>query len=205
MLILHLPGSQVMPNVRHPRRGSSLSSLSVMVLIIGSSWGFNTPVWADSAAPLTGACAGGSWVQPTHPAACLPTLPAVESAAAWAAGSEADPHLDARPSLSLKEALLGTWSVDNGRRLYYFAPDQVTIVIQIGQSAQPITQVLPYEVLDVDEATGMLRLKIETPLNWAEVRTLRFAPDRQGVLEQLSIVGQNLSSEWTYAGQAQMP
>jgi hypothetical protein len=105
----------------------------------------------------------------------------------------------------LKEALLGTWSVDNGRRLYYFAPDQVTIVIQIGQSAQPITQVLPYEVLDVDEATGMLRLKIETPLNWAEVRTLRFAPDRQGVLEQLSIVGQNLSSEWTYAGQAQMP
>jgi hypothetical protein len=122
--------------------------------------------------------------------------------------------LESRPS-SLRDALLGEWVTNGGRTQYYFTPDQVTVVNQFSgdplqlepglQQGHQVTQVMTYEVMVVNDTSSVVRLRIATPLNWAAVRTLQFSPNRQTLTELLEIPGQDLSSEWTYVGQQQLP
>jgi hypothetical protein len=132
-----------------------------------------------------------------------------------------------RQSLPLVTALLGKWTTNDGKTEYYFAPGQVTVVNQVEelnpieeelpgeagrsleeqllQPEQQIIQVMKYEIVSVDEANGTVQLKIKTPLNWLEERTLKFTPNRQVLTEFMDLFGHDLSSEWTYVGQQQQP
>lgn len=118
--------------------------------------------------------------------------------------------------LPLNEALLGRWVTNNGRTEYYFAPDQVTVINRFQgdrpddsffQQTHQITQVMTYHILGVSEPDGVLQIKIETPLKWASLRTLKFDPNRQTLTELLEVPGYglDLNNEWVYLGQQEQP
>ncbi|MBE9177096.1 hypothetical protein IQ268_00715 [Oculatella sp. LEGE 06141] len=113
----------------------------------------------------------------------------------------------ARPT-SIREALLGQWTTNGGTTHYFFNQGQVTVVNTLPgreQPAQQYAQVMDYEITLVNEAEGLVFLKLETPLGWAERRMIRFSPNRLTMTESMNVMGHIFGSEWTYVDDLQQP
>lgn len=119
---------------------------------------------------------------------------------------------DPRQQATLLQALLGHWTTNHGQTQYFFSPQQVTIVNQASSVVHPsavvpdaIVQVMSYEIVAIDEASGTVKLKIDTPLDWLELRMLQFTPNRQSLMESIDFLGHQIESEWSYVSNVQQP
>lgn len=88
---------------------------------------------------------------------------------------------DDRRDLKMDQAVQGHWVTKSGRTHYYIGKGKLVMV----DEGKPNNQT--YEVLEINEKEDWIRIKIKTESGGGHEKTLRFASDKTGLLETISV------------------
>lgn len=102
-----------------------------------------------------------------------------------------------RRDLTMDKAVQGHWVTKSGRTHYYIAQDRLVMV----DEGKPQRQT--YKVLEINEREDWIRIEIKTEQGGGHVKWLRFASDKTGLLETISVKLQDfpevfVSTVWHY-------
>jgi hypothetical protein len=125
-----------------------------------------------------------------------------------AAGDSPDSAGDTLENSALVTPLLGHWTTADGMTNYYLGRDHlIEINLLPSQERSPILheQKLFYQVLAPDQTDSLVRLQIETPLGWVQVRRLYLDADRRTLIETTDMLGHSFSDRWIYVDDRQQP
>jgi hypothetical protein len=108
---------------------------------------------------------------------------------------------------ALVTPLLGHWITADGMTDYYLGRDQlIEINLLPSQERSPILhkQKLSYQVL-APQTDNLIRLQIQTPLGWVQVRRLYLDGDRHRLVETIDMMGHSFINQWIYVDDRQQP
>jgi hypothetical protein len=103
--------------------------------------------------------------------------------------------------------LLGHWITADGMTDYYLGRDHlIEINLLPSQERSPILhkQKLSYQVL-APQTDNLIRLQIQTPLGWVQVRRLHLNGDRRTLVETIDMMGHSFINQWIYVDDRQQP